>query len=70
MRKAAEVHLYDAAEVEKALREAVQLVDDLDVPDDLRVAAFTHAYGSLTQKQVVMEQVSPAGIVLRPGGQG
>lgn len=51
------------------LRSALELVAELNPPDDLRVAAFTKAADLFSSKHVTMEQVVP-GIGLlgqRPG---
>ena len=38
---------------------ALELVDDLEVPEDLRAAAFVKVYDSLSAKQIVVEQIAP-----------
>lgn len=57
------VQLNDVSEVREYLRSALELVEELAPPDDLRVAAFTSATNLLSQAQVILEQpgVAPNG---------
>ena len=50
---------YTPAQATDHLRAALAIVDELDVPDDLRVAAFTKAADLLSAKQVLLEQAIP-----------
>ena len=43
-------------QVREYLAGALALVDELDPPDDLRVAAFTKACDLISAKQIVYEQ--------------
>jgi hypothetical protein len=48
------------------LQSALDLVDELGPPDDLREAFFTQAVGLLSGKQILVEQMqtSPNGLTL------
>lgn len=52
-----EIHHYTAAQVREHLAEAITLLDELEVPDDLRQVAFVNAYNSLAAKAIAEEQV-------------
>lgn len=51
-------------QVREYVREALAVVDELDVPDDLRAAAFAKACDLISGKQIVFEQ--PASIAFDP----
>ena len=44
-------------QVDEIVAKAARLVDDQEIADDLRVAAFTQAMGLYAAKQIVVEQV-------------
>lgn len=46
-------------QVREYLLEALDVVDELGPPDDLRVACFTKAADLLIAKQITVEQVMP-----------
>lgn len=52
-------------QVPEYVRAAVQLVDDLAVPDDLRVAAFTKAVDLYSAKQLFIDPTDAASPVIR-----
>jgi hypothetical protein len=68
MRKASEGLHHSPGQVEAAVAEAIRIVEshDLEVPDvqDLVAAIVVQ----LLSKQVLFEQVSPAGIAIPPNG--
>ena len=70
VRKAFEVHLCSEEEVRRYVSLAAEIVDDENVPEDLREAAYLKAVDLLAQKHVQFEQVSPAGVLMRPNGLG
>ena len=51
-------------QVRDYLRAALELVAELEPPDDLRVATFTKAADLFASKHVTLEQLAPAGLVL------
>jgi hypothetical protein len=55
-----EFQLNTPGQVGGYLRDALLIVEDCNVPDDLRVAAFTAAIGLVSAKQIMMEQVAPS----------
>lgn len=57
--RVSEHHYHSPEQVSGYMRDALAVVDELDVPDDLRVAAFSKAFELLAAKHVVMEQISP-----------
>jgi hypothetical protein len=59
IRRAFEDHHHGCDEVRGYVAEAAQLVDELGIPDDLRVAAFTQAVTLLASKQITYEQIEP-----------
>jgi hypothetical protein len=69
MRRLSEPH-NAPSEVAEWVAAAARLVDDLGVPDDLRVAAFTGALGLLSAKQLFFEQptFSPLAMPIPRGG--
>jgi hypothetical protein len=67
MRKAFEAYFHSDDQVREYVTKAAAIVDDLDVPDDLREAAFTKALDLLAQKQVTFEAVAPSGVLLDNG---
>lgn len=52
-------------QVREYIADAIQLVADLDVPDDLRVAAFTKAADLYSGKQLFIDPSDAASPVLR-----
>jgi len=50
---------YTDAQIREALTFALAVVDELAVPDDLRVAAFQAATNLRTAKQITVEAVAP-----------
>lgn len=46
-------------QVRDYLREALAVVDERDVPDDLRAAAFGKAVDLLSAKQITLEAIQP-----------
>ncbi len=55
-------------QVREYLREALAIVDELDVPTDLRAVAFEQAVGLVSRKALQIEQVHPlAAGILQPG---
>jgi hypothetical protein len=54
-----ERHHNTREQVTDYLRAALEVVDELDIPDDLRPAAFVQAVGLFSAKQVTMEQLQP-----------
>ena len=63
-----ESHHNTTDEVEGWLGAAVDLVERLEVPDDLRVAAFSAAVGLLAAKQIFYEQPTSALAMAIPRG--
>lgn len=57
LRKTDELRFWTPPDVLEVLRVALELVADLEPPDDLRSAAFSEAVRLLGNKHVVMEQV-------------
>jgi hypothetical protein len=53
-------------QIREYLREALDVVDELDPPDDLRVSAFVKAAELAAAKQVTGEAIMPAGHLLQP----
>lgn len=51
-------------QVHDYLTKALTLVAELDPPDDLRGAVFVKAVDLYSAKQITVEQVMPAGVVL------
>jgi hypothetical protein len=70
MRKAFEAYFHSDEQVREYVAKASAIVDDLEVADDLREAAFAQAVQLLAQKQVTFEQVSPGGLLLGGNGSG
>lgn len=62
-RKSEIVHNSDE-QVREYVTKALALVDELDVPDDLRITAFERACNLYASKQVTIEVMQPAGIDL------
>jgi hypothetical protein len=62
-----EVPLNTEAQVMDYLRAALSIVEDCDVPEDLRVAACAAVYNSVAGKQVFFEQVQPLPDLARLG---
>ena len=52
-----EIHHYTAEQIAEHGRDALDLLDTLGVPDDLRQVAFVNFYNSLSAKQILEEQV-------------
>jgi len=50
----------EPAQVRAYIEDALDLVAELDPPEDLRVAAFTKACDLLASKQVILEQTGIA----------
>jgi hypothetical protein len=48
-------------QVREYLREALDVVDELGPPDDLRAACFTKAADLIAAKQITVEAVAPFG---------
>lgn len=46
-------------QVAEYISKGAQLVDDLGIPDDLRVQAFAMAVNLYSAKQITMDQVAP-----------
>jgi hypothetical protein len=59
-----DLHHYDREQVVEHLREALAIVAELEPDDDLRVPTFANAVQMLSQKQVIFEQLAPAGLSL------
>ena len=59
-----DLYHYDREQVERHLRDALDIVADLDPPDDLRAQAFTLATTMLSQKQAIFEALAPSGLAL------
>jgi hypothetical protein len=55
-----DMHYHSPEQVREHMTEALAIVEGLDVPDDLRVAAFGKAFDLLAAKHVVMEQLGAA----------
>jgi intracellular sulfur oxidation DsrE/DsrF family protein len=53
-----EVAHYTKQQAEEHLRDALDLVDKVGPPDDLRVVTFGKAVEMLSQKQIVVEQLA------------
>jgi hypothetical protein len=70
MRKAFEAYFHSDEQVREYVAKSVALVDDLNVPGDLREAAFAQAVQLLAQKQVTFEQIAPTGVLLGQNHQG
>lgn len=68
MRIAAQTPFYSKEQVRQHLRDAVQLVEEANVPDDLREVAFKLACDLVSRKNVVFEHASGAGVLLGPNG--
>lgn len=51
-------------QVREYLREALDVVDELGPPDDLRVACFTAAVNLVSAKQVTAEVIAPGAAIL------
>lgn len=58
-----EIRLWQPEAVESVLRDALELVERIDPPTDLRQAVFTAGAGLLAQKQVDIEQVAIGGVL-------
>lgn len=56
-----ERHHNTGEQIRDYLREALAVVDELDVPDDLRAVAFSKACDLAAAKAVAVEQVVPHG---------
>lgn len=61
-RKTGEIPHNSPEQIEDYLRSALELVERLEVPDDLRVAAFTKAVDLFASKQLLLEQAPPLGV--------
>jgi len=59
-----EEHHYTKEQVREHLLAALTVVDELEIPDDLRSAAFTKAVELLSGKQILFEQVPAARVVV------
>lgn len=59
-----EHHHNTPEQVRDYLRQALAIVDELDVPDDLRGLAFNRAVELVSGKQVVLQQLAPAPPIL------
>jgi hypothetical protein len=70
MRKAFEAHFHSEDQVRVYVSTAAAIVDELEVADDLREAAFTKSVELLAQKQVTFEAVAPSGVLLNQRPQG
>lgn len=71
LRNAGHANFYKPDEVRAILKEALQIVGEQKVDDDLRGVALNLVYGSLAQRQVELEQVNASGVLLgKPPGQG
>jgi hypothetical protein len=57
-------------QAEGYLAGALELVDAIGPPDDLRVAFFTKAVDLLASKNVVLEQTQLGGVGIPPFGNG
>lgn len=62
-----EFYHFTPEQVEQAIVAALDMVERLDPPDDLRAAVFGHAVTMLGNKQVMHEQIAPLGQVLGRG---
>jgi len=64
-----EHHHNTAEQIRGYLAAALEVVAELEVPDDLRIAAFTKAVDLAASKSVTVEQVAPIGnsLGLMPG---
>lgn len=60
--------VWDADDVEPEIREALDMVDRLAPPDDLRLAAFQFAVQLLTQRAQRAQVGIPPGAMLLGGG--
>lgn len=66
-----EVYNYTPEQVETHIADAINLVDALEVPADLRSAAFVQACALLSGKQVLLQETGAAMDLSRlRGGQG
>lgn len=64
-----EEHPHNTPEqVREYVREGLAVVAELEVPDDLRVAAFTKAVDLASAKSVTVTQLAPVGLGLAPAG--
>jgi hypothetical protein len=70
MRKAFEAHFHTEEQVREYVKQALRVVDDVNVPDDLREETFRQALNLLAQKQVTFEAVAPTGVLLNQRPQG
>ncbi len=70
IRKAGEAHHNTPEEVRGWLLDAIAVVSELEVPKDLRVAAFEKAYASLSAKQITYEQLEMTAGSLLGNGRG
>jgi hypothetical protein len=61
-----EIHHNTPEQVRAVLSGALELVEALPVPDDLRAVAFTKAADLLASKTVQVEQVQPVGHLMAP----
>lgn len=60
---------YTDEQVRAHLRDTLAILDDLAVPDDLRVEAFGRVFAALSMKQIAIEAIAPqVGVPLLPRG--
>lgn len=64
LRKSFEAHHNTADEVQEWIEEALRIVGDVDVTDELRPIAFAKAVDLLAAKQIQYEAVQPLGVGL------
>jgi hypothetical protein len=57
-----ELHHNTVEQVERYLRAALDLIDKLEPPEDLRVAAFQSAVNMVASKTVTATALQPAGV--------
>lgn len=71
LRVAERVYLHKPDEVADKLKEAAKIVAEADLETGMRAKALELVFGRLTEQQVLVENISPAGVVLdghRPQG--
>lgn len=67
MHTATEHYFHKPEQVAEAVAEAVRIVDEAALPQNLRAVAFEKVLELLTSKQVFFEQIAPTGVLLGNG---
>ena len=69
LRKASEVRFTSDEQITDAVQAALELVEALEVPEDLRAVVFTFAASNMVAKHVELEavQINAGGMVIPRG---